>query len=136
MPESRPLASRRVTIRLHHTDAAGLIFFPRLFELVQEILEVVLQERGASISERLEGDGPIMPIAHCEADYRRPLRLGDELTVTMTCERVGEKSLTFVYRITDDQGQEVARARTVHVAMDRQSGESVPLTEEMRRLGG
>lgn len=129
------ITSRRLTIRLNHTDAAGLIFFPRLFDLVQEVLEVAMHERGARIDERLAGDGPIMPIAHCEADFLRPLRLGDEVTVEMHCERVGVKSLAFAYRFLDATGQEAARARTVHVAMDRRTGVAVPLTAEMRGLG-
>lgn len=129
------ILSRRLTIRLHHTDAAGLIFFPRLFELVQETLEEAMVERGAPIATRLVGDGPIMPIVHCEADFKRPLRIGDEITVEMFCVRVGETSLTFVYRFVDDDGVECAQARTVHASMDRQTGESVPLTPEMRRLG-
>ena len=129
------LASRQLTIRLHHTDAAQLIFFPRLFELVQEVLEDVMIERGASIGQRLEGDGPIMPIAHCEADYKRPLRLGDRVTVEMSCERLGEKSISFGYRFVNAAGDEAAVARTVHVCMDRRTGRSLPLTEEMRQLG-
>jgi len=130
------LASQQLTIRLHHTDAAGLIFFPRLFDLVQEVLETVMLERGASIGQRLEGDGPIMPIARCEADFKRPLRLGDQVTVEMSCERVGEKSISFAYRFVDAAGEEAALARTVHVGMDRRTGQSVALTDEMRRLGG
>ncbi|MBD3222619.1 acyl-CoA thioesterase [bacterium] len=124
----------RLTIRLNHTDAAGLIFFPRLFELVQETLEIAMKQRGAPIVERLASDGPIMPIAHCEADFRRPLRLGDEVDVEMTCERIGDKSLTFAYRFLAADGAEAARARTVHVAMDRRTGAPMPLTEAMRRL--
>ncbi|MEZ4387005.1 MAG: acyl-CoA thioesterase [Candidatus Krumholzibacteriia bacterium] len=129
------ITSRHLTIRLHHTDAAGLIFFPRLFDLVQEVLESAMAERGARIDQRLAGDGPIMPIAHCEADFRRPLRLGDEVTIEMHCEKVGVKSLSFLYRLLNAAGEEAALARTVHVAMDRRTGESVPLTAEMRGLG-
>lgn len=130
------LATRQITIRLHHTDAAGLIFFPRLFEMAQAVLEDVMLERGASIGERLHGDGPIMPIAHCEADYKRPLRLGDRVTLEMSCERMGEKSLRFAYRFIDAAGEEAAVARTVHVCMDRRTGEALALTDEMRRLAG
>jgi 1,4-dihydroxy-2-naphthoyl-CoA hydrolase len=129
------ITSRRLTVRLHHTDAAGLIFFPRLFDLVQEVLEIAMAERGASIEARLAGDGPIMPVVHCEADFQHPLRLGDEVTVEMHCEKLGAKSLGFLYRFLDAAGEEAARARTVHVAMDRRTGESVALTEQMRSLG-
>lgn len=128
------LLRHRVTIRLNHTDAAGLVFFPRLFDLVQETLEIAMRERGAPIADRLASEGPIMPIAHCEADFRRPLRLGDEVDVEMSCERIGEKSLTFVYRFLAAEGAEAARARTVHVAMDRRTGAPVPLTVAMRQL--
>lgn len=124
--------NRRHTIRLRHTDAAGLLFFPRLFEIVQDTLEDLMDATGSTLAERLAGDGPILPIAHCEADFVRPLRVGDVVTVEVALEREGERSFTLGFVFRDEGGAEAARAQTVHVAMDRRTGASVPLTDAMR----
>ena len=122
------------TIGLRHTDAAGLIFYPRLFELVQDTLEVAMHDAGVPVAERIHGDGPIVPIVHCEADFMRPLRLGDHVTVELRSERVGTSSFGLVFRVLNGAGEEAARARVVHTSLDRSTGRATPLTGEMRRF--
>lgn len=120
------------TLRLRHTDCAGVIFFPRLLELAHEAYEALLDEAGVSLADGIAGDGPLLPIVRCEADYSRPVRLGDRLRIEVLLEREGRSSFTLGYRFTGEDGEERARARTVHVAMDRETGASAPLTDGMR----
>jgi 1,4-dihydroxy-2-naphthoyl-CoA hydrolase len=123
----------QTTVRMRDTDAAGVIFFPRLLEMAHDAYERLLDELGVSLADDLAGDGPIAPIGRCEADYRRPMRLGDRLTVEVSVKREGASSYALRYVFRDDDGEEVARAVTVHVAMDRATGRSVPLTEAMKQ---
>lgn len=125
--------THRLPVRLHHTDCAGVIFFPRLLEMAHEAYEALLDSIGVSLAEGIAGDGPLLPIARCEADYLRPMRLGMVVDVEVSLEREGRSSFTLAHRFLGADGAELARARTVHVAMDRASGASTPLTEDMRR---
>ncbi len=121
-------------IRLRHTDAAGLLYAPRLMEMAQDAFEALQSAAGVSPRERLEGSGPILPTVHCEADFLRPIRLGDEIAVEIRLERSGRRSFTLAYLFRSPAGEEVARGATVHVPMDRATGTSTELTDEMARI--
>lgn len=121
------------TVRMRDTDAAGVIFFPRLLEMAHDAYERLLDHLGVSLADDLAGDGPIAPIGRCEADYRRPMRLGDRIAVEVSVKREGTSSFALRYVFRNEAGEEVARALTVHVAMDRTTGRAVPLTDAMKR---
>ena len=123
-------------IHLRHTDAAGLLYAPRLLEMAQDALEALQSAAGVSLRERLEGPGPILPTVHCEADFLRPIRLGDKIAVEVRLQKQGRRSFTLAYVFRSPSGEELARGTTVHVAMDRATGTSAELTEGMTRILG
>lgn len=126
--------THRQVISLRHTDAAGLLYAPRLLEMAQDAFEALQSAAGVSLRERLGGSGPILPTVHCEADFLRPIRLGDEIAVEVRLERRGRRSFTLAYRFRAPSGEEAARGATVHVAMDRATGTSTELTDGMVRI--
>jgi len=125
--------THRQTIRLRHIDAAGVIFYPRLLELTHEAYEALLDELGQPLADTLASGRPIAPIVRCEANYRRPMTIGMELTIEVSVVREGKSSYTLGYIFRDDAGQEMAMAQVTHAAIDRGTGRSVRLTDEMRR---
>lgn len=128
------MVERCFQVRLSHTDAAGVIFFPRLLEMAHESWEDYLASAGMPLGKTLALDGPMWPIVRCEADYRRPMRLGDTIRAQLWLEREGRGSITLGHRFLSPAGDLLAEARTVHAAMDRHTGAAVPLTEGMRGL--
>lgn len=70
-------------------------------------------------------------IAHLEIDYRTPIGIDDEVSVTVDVPELGETSLPMTYEVLAD-GSVVATGETVQVAWDRDAGESVPLPQEWR----
>ena len=121
------------TIRLRHTDAAGVIFYPRLLEMTHEAYEALLDELGRPLAGALAAREPIAPIVRCEADFRRPMTLGTAVAIEISVEREGESSYTLGYVFRGGDGAELARASVTHAAIDRETGRSVPLTPEMRK---
>jgi 1,4-dihydroxy-2-naphthoyl-CoA hydrolase len=119
-------------LRLQHTDCAGRIFFPRLLELAHEAYEALLDELGLPLAAGLDGAGPLLPIVRCEAEFLRPLFLGQAMEIAIEAGREGRCSFTLDYRFQDPAGELLARARSVHVAVDRASGEACPLSDSMR----
>lgn len=128
--------AHRQTIALRHTDAAGLLFAPRLLEMAQDAFEALQTAAGVSMAERLRGPGPILPTVHCEADFLRPMRLGEVVDVEVTLQKLGRRSFTLSYRFCSSGGEDLARAVTVHAAVDRTAGTAVELTESMRQILG
>ncbi len=118
-------------LRMAHTDCAGVIFFPRLLELAHECWESFLADYGINLWQKISSDEPMLPIVHCEADYRRPMRLGDSFSIQLRVTQIRERSFELAYRFLSPAGEELARASMVHAALDKKTGQAVMLWPEL-----
>ncbi len=117
-------------IKLRDTDAAGVIYFPRLFELVSDAYEAFLAEGGFDIFNAYAGKTDfLLPVVHAEADYQAPLRAGDRIGIEVVVERIGTSSYSFVFTVRNESGGICAVARKSHVAVSRTTWKSVPIPE-------
>ncbi|MBU3682538.1 MAG: acyl-CoA thioesterase [Phycisphaerales bacterium] len=122
-----------VTIRLSHSDAAGVIFFPNAFMLEQESFERWLEGGGILLREMLEGMLAPTPVVHCEADFSCPVRVGDRVVMRLAGVGVGETSFTLAWAM--ELGGRVAIAvRVRRVSVDPASGRAIGLPERLRTL--
>ncbi len=120
------------TIRLEHTDGAGVVFFARYFQLAHEAYEDLLDAIGQSLPADLAAAPILYPIVHAESDYRAMLRMGDRLRVEVTVEELKSRSFRLGYRFMNPAGEDAARLETVHVAVDKATGKSTRLPDELR----
>ena len=123
-----------LTVRLHHTDAAGVIFYSRLLELAHEAYEALLEQAGLGIGKILVQGEVRLPVVAVEAQFARPIRAGDRLQVELTLTRSGDHSYQVAYRFRDAAGTEVARATTRHVALDAIHNRPTALPEALGRI--
>lgn len=123
----------RTTLRLRETDAAGVIFFPNLFNLVQETLESFLESVGLNLGKLLQTRKYHFPVVHAEADYMMAMQPGDALVITMSLTSLGTTSIHLAYRFHNPKGEELASARIVHVAIDPVARGKQPIPDELRR---
>jgi hypothetical protein len=123
--------SEHLVIRLPHTDAAGVIFYPRIFEIEEELFERWLELGGFSVRAMIDGRLAPTPIVHCEADYRMPLRVGDRVTAALSGVAVGRSGYTLAWQFSLPSGIAIS-ARVKRVAIDLAAGESVALPEAFR----
>lgn len=120
------------TIRLHDTDAAGVIFFAQQLTLAHNAFEHFLDSVGLGLGYLLEHADYRIPIVHAESDYRAPVRVGDRLKIHVTLERSGNTSFTLSYRFVNESGTETGRVRTVQVAVNRSTWTKRELPAELR----
>ncbi len=125
--------SYQTVIRLQHTDAASLIFYARIFDLAHEAYEVFLDEIGHPLPTEMSKQAVMLPIAHATADYRAPLRLNDRVRIEVWVEAVNRRSFELRYRFVKADDTVAAGVRTIHVAVDSQTGGSVSLPEALAR---
>ena len=123
----------RFRVRLHDTDAAGVLFFAHLLRHAHDAYEDFMEQSGLPLAELIPEAGPHLPLVHAEADFLAPLRHGDEVRVHLRLARLGNSSFTLGYTFLDNNGEIRARARTVHAALDPEGGSSVPLPDGLRR---
>ncbi len=119
------------TLRLRDTDAAGVLYFANIYNYAHEAIEAFLDSAGMNVGTILRSPSYALPVVHAEADYRRPILPGDRMRIQVQLERMGDTSFTFLYRMTNIEGEETAQVRIVHVVVDRQSGKSKPVPSEL-----
>ena len=67
-------------------------------------------------------------LARVELDYKAPILMTDSIEVGVRTSRLGNKSLDMEYLIREVGGEKICSvAKTVQVAYDYQSGETIPL---------
>jgi acyl-CoA thioester hydrolase len=71
-------------------------------------------------------------LARVEIDFRAQLRDGEDVEVRTRCAHLGTKSLRLEHEIWTGE-RLVAEAASVLVGYDYELGESVPLTDDLRR---
>lgn len=132
-PAEPPPFEYTTTIRLHHTDAAGVLYFAQQFTIAHEAFEAWLVDRGIPIA-RMIYDAPFgLPVVHSEADYGVPLRLGDTVAVTVELVNVGDSSFTVRCALRGYDGESVGQVTTTHVAVDRRTRAKIGLPGIIRR---
>jgi YbgC/YbaW family acyl-CoA thioester hydrolase len=122
-------------VRWGDVDAARIIFYGayiRFFEFAEtELFRAV----GLPYSRIFDELDVWLPRAHLECDFRRAAELDDLLEVSVYVGRIGTKSLRLNFEVRR-KGEEAlyAEAHFVMVAVRRDTFETVPVPEELRRL--
>jgi YbgC/YbaW family acyl-CoA thioester hydrolase len=119
-------------VRLADTDAAGLVFFANHFKIAHHVYETFMASVGFGLHHILDDGRFLLPIVHAEADYKTPLRLGDRFRISLR-STVQDHSFILTYHFRDLSGNILAEIMTVHVLVDKKTGEKLPLSEELRR---
>lgn len=122
----------KVKVKLHETDAAGRLFFGQQFKFLHDAYEELLSGLGLGFAVILKQKKYFLPIVHASADYKKPLGVGDFLTIEVSVGKIGETSFSLFYRLMKDKNSMVGSGETVHVAVSKKSGKKISLPKEIR----
>jgi 4-hydroxybenzoyl-CoA thioesterase len=87
--------TRQIRVEFNHCDPAGIVFYPRYYEMMNSVCENFFRDRVGVPFEAMVGGGHGVPTARAETDFRAPSRLGEVLDWALSVERVGGSSATF-----------------------------------------
>jgi 1,4-dihydroxy-2-naphthoyl-CoA hydrolase len=121
--------SFRHRVRLAQTDAAGVVFFTEPLAIAHLAWEALLDELGQPVARILSERRFALPIVEASTRILRPVRVGDDVEVAISLEKLGRSSVVALHGLCVD-GAVVSQCRTVHVAVDAQ-GRTTPLPEEL-----
>jgi YbgC/YbaW family acyl-CoA thioester hydrolase len=121
-------------IRLFHTDAGNLIFFSRLFDIAYECYEEFLEKSEFGVKKILNDNKFHIPVVHTEADYIKPLRIGDKIEIRMSLNSSGKSSFTLVFVLFNELGEKTARVKTVNVVIEAKSGNPIKIPEKFLKI--
>jgi 1,4-dihydroxy-2-naphthoyl-CoA hydrolase len=126
-------------VRFGEVDAAGVVYFARIFDYAHRAYEDLLVAMGLPLGRILADDGWGMPLVHAEADFSRPMRLGESLIVDVSIAELAERRVSFAFAIRDAEGTTRATVRCDHAFVDMATfrGRSAPsdFVEAAHRLG-
>jgi 4-hydroxybenzoyl-CoA thioesterase len=95
---------REIPVEFNHCDPAGIVFYPRYFEMVNSVVENFFREvAGVSYAAMMKG-GEGVPTARLEATFLSPSRLGDVLDWRLAVTRLGGSSVGFTVGAWCDGG--------------------------------
>lgn len=119
-------------VRMHDTDMAGILYFPRIFRFVHDTFEDFLQDQGINFNTLFNVSDFTFVVAHAEADYKKPITVGDQLEVHLQTENIGNTSFTMAYKIYKTDGSLIGEAKTVHVCLNSKTRLKTAIPESWR----
>lgn len=122
----------RQTVRFAHCDPAGIVFYPRYFELLNAAVEDYFAEVLGVSFARMHMERHLgVPTVKLSVEFSAPSRLGDALDFRIEVLRVGRSSADL--RVAVACGGEIRlAAEIVLVCMDLSLGRATPWPLDMR----
>jgi 4-hydroxybenzoyl-CoA thioesterase len=122
---------RGVQVEFNHCDPAGIVFYPRYFEMVNSVVENFFAEALGYSFRRIHLDaGCGVPTVHLEADFHAPARLGECLDFILAVDHIGTSSLRLTIGATHEAKARIGvKSTLVWIGPD---GESAPWPREIR----
>ena len=100
---------RRELVRFGHCDPAGIVFYPRYYEMLNALVEDwITQGLGISYAELLGPRRVGLPTVSLKTEFQRISRMGDELVQRIAIKSLGRKSLTLNIEFAGLDGLRVA----------------------------
>lgn len=124
--------TKTIQIEFNHCDPAGIVFYPRYFEMTNSVIENFFADvvkTPFSLLHRNAGSG--VPVVNIEAKFTAPSRLGDKVDFELTIHKLGHASLAFEIK-GSCHGEARLRAVITVVWMENWHANGWP--EETRKL--
>ncbi len=110
------MQSYRTTRRVEFcdTDMAGIAHFANFFRWMESAEVEFLRARGLSVKLEWEGQTLGFPRVSATCDFAKPARFQDLIDIDVTLERIGGKSVTYVFAFSRG-GEFLARGKVTSV---------------------
>ena len=123
--------TRDLIIRFEHCDAAGIIFYPRFFGLVNETVEDWFASLGHSFKSLHVDARKGVPTVRFECEFVGPVRIGDMLHQQLGVDSIGNSSLNLKH-IASIGARTVARFDQTIVFTDLATMSAQPWPADLR----
>lgn len=115
-------------------DGANIAYYPRIYDLAHRFFEEAWEPMcGVSYPEMINNRKIGFPVVHVETDFIAPLRYGDIIHATIAIKRVGTSSVTWNYRLYNQDETLLWVSSQVTVCVDMDSLESQPVPDDLRQ---
>ncbi|RYD92558.1 MAG: acyl-CoA thioesterase [Sphingobacteriales bacterium] len=126
---------KKETVRFQHVDFAGIVFYPRFLEMLNNIVEDFYDEALGLPFKNLHKTGGI-PTVDLKVQFKKAARLGDVLTKYLWITKLGSSSMTCGFKFEHEDGSTCLEGEVslVRVAFNegRDEIKSSPFPDDMR----
>lgn len=85
--------TREELIRFRHCDPAGIVFYPRFLEIVNDTVEDWFDVMGFPFQDMKARFGAGVPTVNLNIRFQSPCRQADQLRLELVCNRIGDSSI-------------------------------------------
>ena len=122
-------------VRFKHVDFAGIVFYPRFLEMVNDLVEDWFEEKlDRPFAKIHETNG--IPTVDLKVQFKSPARIGDQLTKSLWVKSLGSASVTCGFKFVHTNGTICLEGEVtlVNVALDKETSKikSTSFSEETR----
>ncbi len=123
-------------IRFKHVDYAGIVFYPRFLEMLNDLVEDWFEEAlDRPFSKIHETNG--IPTVDLKVQFKKAARLGEVLTKKLWVIRLGGASVHCGFSFEDEDGKTCLEGEVtlvnVGISDDRGNIKAEPFNEEMKK---
>jgi 4-hydroxybenzoyl-CoA thioesterase len=135
---TRGVHVHRVEVRFGDCDPAGIVYFPRFFDLFHQAMETWFAAGlGLAYAGLIQGRKLGFPAVHSEADFKVPCALGETIAIELRVGRLGRSSIGLEYLVRGAAGDVRLTGATTTVVMDLDPASpgfrrAVPIPDDLR----
>ncbi|MBV7484369.1 thioesterase family protein [Bordetella sp. BOR01] len=129
---AKPFVSE-VEVRFRHCDPAGIVFYPRYFEMINDFVEEWFDKGMGLPFHALHVDRKIgTPLASVQCDFTAPSRWHEKLRQELAVRRIGGASFTADVRFLGPDGGLRLKAALTIVTVDLRTMRSTAIPDDLR----
>ncbi len=127
--------TKQEKIKFKHIDYAGIVFYPRFLEMLNDLVEDWFEEAlDRPFSKMHETNG--IPTVDLKIQFKNPARLGEVLTKKLWVKDIGFASVLCGFKFVNEKELTVLEGEVtlvnVKIADDREKIKAEGFTEEMK----
>jgi acyl-CoA thioester hydrolase len=128
----KPQQGHAFSIRVYYedTDAGGIVYYANYLKFAERARTEMLREAGFHHTVMLAQDGIILAVRRCSAEYLKPAKLDDQLSVSTRIAGLGAATIDLAQCIRRG-GEELCRV-DVTIACVGRDGRPVRLPARLR----
>jgi len=127
--------TKQEKVRFKHVDYAGIVFYPRFLEMLNDLVEDWFEEAlDRPFSKIHETNG--IPTVDLKVQFKKAARLGEILTKKLWVIRLGGSSINCGFEFLDQEGNTCIEGEVTLVNVEFTEGrdqiKSAPFNEEIK----
>jgi len=118
-------------INFYDCDAAGILFYARIYELCHSVYEEMIQSFNLN-EDYWFNDDYVVPIIHSEATYLKPLVYNSFVEIVLSVTTLSTSAFKLAYNCKNEAGDLCVKVKTTHVFVDKKTWKKKQIKDEVR----